>query len=413
MKFTERLSHAWNAFLSREPTRDQYQPYGYVSSTNPVRPRFTKGSDRSIITSVYNRIAVDTAAIGLSHVRLDENKRYSETIPSGLNECLSLRANIDQTARAFMQDVVMSMFDEGCVAIVPVDTTLSPYVTGGYDINSLRCGRITAWYPQHVRVKLYNELVGRHDEVTLPKKMVCIIENPFYAIMNEPNSTSQRLIRKLALLDYLDEQNSSGKLDLIIQLPYAVKDEARQKAAEKRRQSLTDQLVGSRYGIAYADVTEKITQLNRPVENNLFTQIEALQKQLYAHLGITEGILNGTASDAEYLNYYNHTIEPILSEITTEMMSKFLTPTARTKNHSIFYCRDPFKLAPVEQLAELADKLTRNEIMTSNEFRQIIGLKPSNDPGADELRNKNLNQNNATPQPEGEESADPMGMPMS
>jgi hypothetical protein len=357
-----------------------------------MRPRL--GNERSIVNAVYNRIALDVAYIDIFHARLDEDGRYTEQIQSSLNECLTLSANIDQTGKAFLQDVVMSMMDEGCVAIVPVDTTINPQQSGSYDINSLRTGRVKAWYPEHVTVELYNEKTGRREEVTLPKKMVAIIENPLFAVMNEPNSTLQRLIYKLNLLDVIDEQSGSGKLDLIIQLPYVIKTPARKEQAEQRRKDIEMQLAGSKYGIAYTDGTEKITQLNRPVENNLLKQVEYLTGMLYGQLGLTPEILNGSADEKTMLNYYNRTIEPIVSAICDEMKRKFLTKTARTQGQSIVYFRNPFKLVPVAELAEISDKLTRNEIASSNEIRQIIGWKPSDEPGADELRNKNLNQSN-------------------
>lgn len=387
--FSSRLRHAWNAFLNKDPT--PYRPdIGAGYSYRPDRFRLTRGNERSIVTSVYNRIAIDVAAINIRHVQLDEDGRYLNEISSGLNSCLSLDANIDQTGRAFLQDVVMSMFDEGCVAIVPVDTDLDPEITKGFDVLSMRVGRIIDWHSEHVRVSVYNEKIGRKQEVLLPKTMVAIIENPLYAVMNEPNSTLQRLIRKLNLLDAVDEQSSSGKLDLIIQLPYVIKSEARRQQAEQRRKDIETQLSGSKYGIAYTDGTERITQLNRAVENNLMNQIEYLTSMLYSQLGLTTTILDGTADEKTMLNYYNRTIEPILSAIVDEMKRKFLTKTARTQHKSLMFFRDPFKLVPVAELAEISDKLTRNEIATSNEVRQIIGWKPSDDPKADELRNSNL-----------------------
>ena len=389
--FGSRLKHAWNAFFNKDPTG--YYQYGGMSySYRPDRPRFSRGNERSITTSVYNRIALDAAAIDIMHVRLDENKRFLEEVNSGLNNCLTVEANVDQTGRAFIQDVVMSMLDEGCVAIVPVDTTFNPKVTGSYDIQTMRTGKIMEWKPQHVRVQLYNEQTGQREEIVLPKSMVAIIENPLYAVVNEPNSTMQRLIRKLNLLDVIDEKNSSSKLDLIIQLPYLIKTEARRQQAEARRKEIENQLVGSKYGIAYTDGTEKVTQLNRPIENNLLSQVEYLTSMLYSQLGITQGILDGSADEKTMLNYYNRTIEPILSAIVDEMKRKFLTKTARSQHQSIEFFRDPFKLVPVADISEIADKFTRNEIMTSNEIRQIIGMKPSDDPKADELRNKNLSE---------------------
>lgn len=391
MAFTDRLQHAWNAFLNRDPTYE-FRDHGMISTYKPDRVRFTRGNERSIVTSVYNRIALDVSSIDINHAKLDENGRFKEVIQSGLNECLTLNANIDQTGKAFIQDVVMSMMDEGCVAIVPVDTTINPEVSGSFDIQSLRTGNIIEWRPEFVKVRLYNDRTGQKEDVLLPKKSVAIIENPLYAVINEPNSTMQRLIRKLNLLDVIDEQSGSGKLDLIIQLPYVIKSEARRQQAENRRKDIEMQLAGSKYGIAYTDGTEKITQLNRPAENNLMKQIEYLTSMLYSQLGITQSVLDGTADERTMLNYYNRTIEPIISAIIDEMKRKFLTKTARTQNQSIVYFRNPFKLVPINELAEISDKFTRNEIATSNEIRQIIGWKPSDDPGADELRNKNLNQ---------------------
>ena len=386
-----RLKHAWNAFLSREPT-SYYQSPGRGYSYRPDRPRLTRGNERSIVTSVFNRIALDAAAISIQHVKLDDNGRFVSSVGSGLNNCLTVEANIDQTARAFIHDIVMSMMDEGCVAIVPVDTTLNPEVTGSYDIVTMRVGQVLSWYPQHVKVRVYNDRRGEKEDILVPKSVVGIVENPLYAVMNEPNSTLQRLIRKLNLLDAVDEQAGSGKLDLIIQLPYVIKTEARRAQAEKRRKDIEEQLSGSKYGIAYTDGTEHITQLNRSVGNNLMSQIEYLTSMLYSQLGITQSILDGTADETTMLNYYNRTIEPIVSAIVDEMKRKFLTKTARSQKQSIMFFRDPFKLVPVTELAEISDKLTRNEIATSNEMRQTIGWKPSKDPKADELRNKNLNQ---------------------
>lgn len=398
MEFTlgTRFKHAWNAFFNKDPTRTVYREIGSGYSYRPDRLRFTRGSEKSIVTSVYNRIAMDAASIDIRHVVLDDNGRFLEEKDSGLNNCLSLEANLDQTSRAFMQDVVMSMMDEGCVAIVPTDTDSDPEsgMDGAFDVEEMRTGRIVQWYPSHVKVEVYNERTGRKEEIILEKRAVAIIENPLYAVMNEPNSTMQRLIRKLSLLDMVDEQNSSGKLDLIIQLPYMVKSDARKQQAEERRKMIEDQLVGSKYGIAYMDATEHVTQLNRPIENNLMNQIQYLTEMLYSQLGITKEILDGTADDKAMLNYNNRTVEPIIAAITDEMKRKFLTKTARSQKQSIMYFRDPFRLIPVDQIAEMADKLTRNEIMTSNEFRQVIGMKPSDDPDADKLRNKNLNQSN-------------------
>ena len=386
-----RLKHAWNAFLSREPT-SYYQGLGRGYSYRPDRPRLTRGNERSIVTSVLNRIALDAAAINIQHVKLDENGRFLSVVNSGLNNCLTLEANLDQTARAFVHDIVMSMMDEGCVAIVPVDTTLNPEVTGAYDIVTMRVGQVLEWYPQHVKVRVYNDRRGEKEDILLPKSMVGIVENPLYAVMNEPNSTLQRLIRKLNLLDAVDEQAGSGKLDLIIQLPYVIKTEARRAQAEKSRKDIEEQLSGSKYGIAYTDGTEHIVQLNRAVENNLMTQIEYLTSMLYSQLGITKGVMDGSADEQTMLNYYNRTIEPILAAVVDEMKRKFLTKTARSQLQSISFFRDPFKLVPVIQLSEISDKMTRNEIMSSNEIRQIIGMKPSKDPKADELRNKNLSE---------------------
>lgn len=385
-----RVRRSWNAFWNRDPT-PYYQDRGSVSYFRPDRPRFSRGNERSIVTSVFNKIAMDVAAIGIQHVRLDENGRYLESIESGLNTCLTLEANIDQTNRAFIQDVVMSMFDEGCVAIVPVDTTDDPTATSSYDIHSMRTGKILEWRPRYVKVRAYNDRTGNKEDVLLPKSAVAIIENPLYAVVNEHNSTLQRLVRKLNLLDAIDEQSGSGKLDLIIQLPYVIKTDARRKQAEDRRKDIEDQLAGSKYGIAYTDGTERVTQLNRPVENNLMKQIEYLTSMLFSQLGINQSVMDGTADEKTMLNYNNGTIEPIISAIVDEMKRKFLTKTARSQRQSILFFREPFKLVPVEKLAEIADKFTRNEIMTSNEIRQIVGLKPANDPKADQLINSNLN----------------------
>lgn len=394
--FGSRLKHAWNVFRSRDPT-SEFGDTGASYYNRPDRPRFTRGNERSITTSVLNRIALDASAIDILHVRLDKNGRFLEEINSGLNNCLTLSANADQTGRAFKQDVVMSMLDEGCVAIVPTDTTTNPKVTDSYDIETMRVGKIIQWRPQHVQVRIYNEQTGKKEELWLPKKMVAIVENPLYAVMNEPNSTMQRLIHKLGLLDITDEQTASGKLDLIIQLPYVIKTDARRQQAENRRKDIEMQLAGSKYGIAYTDGTEKITQLNRSLENNLMKQVEYLTNQLYSQLGITQTILDGTADEKTMLNYYNRTIEPIVSAIADEMKRKFLTKTARTQNQSIEFFRNPFKLVPVNDIAEIADKFTRNEIMTSNEIRQIVGMKPSDDPKADELRNSNIAETKEDP----------------
>lgn len=365
---------------------------GVAYSSRPDRPRFTRGNERSIANSVYNRIALDVSAIKIRHVRLDENGRFLDEINSGLNNCLSLEANIDQSARAFIQDVVMSMFDDGCVAIVPISTSSNPKVSSSYDIYTMRTGKIVEWYTDSVRVRLYDDIHGRREEVILPKTMVAIVENPFYSVMNEPNSTLQRLIRKLNLLDYIDEQSGSGKLDMIVQLPYTIRGDVQRKRAEERRIDLERQLTGTKYGIAYLDATEKITQLNRPVENNLMKQIEYLTNMFYSQLGTSAPVLDGTADEATMLNYQNRTIEVIVSAIAGAMKRTFLSKTARSQGQSIEFFNDPFKLVPVTQLAELVDKFTRNEVATSNEFRQVIGLKPSKDPRADELRNKNLNE---------------------
>lgn len=386
-----RLKHAWNAFTSGEPFRTSYDT-GPGSYYRPDRPRLTRGNERTIVTAIYNRIAMDCASVNIRHIRMDDNGRYLEEIDSGLNNCLSLEANLDQTGRSFIQDVVMSMLDEGSVAIVPVETTLDPKVTKSFDILSLRTGKIVEWYPKHVKVRVYNDRTGKKEDVTLPKETVAIIENPLYAVMNEPNSTLQRLVRKLSLLDAIDEQSSSGKLDLIIQLPYVIKTDARRRQAEERRRDIEQQLAGSKYGIAYTDGTERITQLNRSVENNLMTQIEYLTRMAYAQLGMTETVMDGSADEKTMLNYTNRTIEPILSAIVDAMKRVFLSKTARSQKQSIAFFRDPFRLVPVSELAEIGDKFTRNEIMTSNEIRQIIGMKPSEDPRADELRNKNLNE---------------------
>ena len=388
MSFGSRLKHAWNAFTGN--VQMNYRDLGMSHSYRADRPRMSRGNERSIVTSVYNRIALDVAALNVQHVRLDENGRFLSVIDDGLNNCLTLEANVDQTARSFVQDVVISMFDEGSVAIVPVDTTTDPNVSGSYDIQSLRVGQILDWYPQHIRARVYNEQTGRKEDIVVPKSAVAIIENPLYAVINEPNSTMQRLIRKLNLLDVIDEQSGSGKLDLIIQLPYVIKTEARRQQAENRRKDIENQLSGSKYGIAYTDGTEHITQLNRSVNNNLMSQIEYLTSMLYSQLGITQSILDGTADEKTMLNYSNRTIEPIISAIVDEMKRKFLTKTARSQHQSISFFRDPFKLVPVNDIAEIADKFTRNEIMTSNEIRQVVGMKPSEDPRADELRNKNL-----------------------
>lgn len=390
--FFTRLKHAWNAFINNKDTTINYGVLGSSYYYRPDRQRFTGGNERTIVTSVYNRIALDVSAVEIKHVRIDENDRYKETINSGINSCFNTEANIDQTGRAFIQDIVMSMLDEGCVAIVPIDTTTSPVNSNTYDILSMRTGKILQWYPNHIQVRVYNEKTGNKEDIILPKSSVGIIENPLYAVINEPNSTMQRLIRKLSLLDAVDEQSGSGKLDLIIQLPYTIKTEARRKQAEMRRKEIEMQLTGSKYGIAYTDGTEHITQLNRPIENNLMKQIEYLTSMLYSQLGITQSILDGTADEKTMLNYYSRTIEPIISAIVDEMKRKFLTKTARSQGQSFLFFRDPFKLVPINDIANVADTFTRNEILSSNEIRQLIGIKPSSDPKADMLRNSNLNQ---------------------
>lgn len=391
--FGSRAKRAWNAFFNRDPTvyrNDLGMSYSY----RPDRPRFTRGNERSIATSVYNRISLDCAAINIQHVDLDDNGRFISTRDSRLNECLTLEANIDQTGRAFIQDAVMSMLDEGHVVLVPTDTTIDPKISSSYDILTMRTGKVTKWYPQYVDVDVYNERTGQKENIKVPKSTVAIVENPLYAVINEPNSTMQRLIRKLVLLDSIDEQSGSGKLDLIIQLPYVIKSQARRDEAEKRRQDIETQLSGSKYGIAYTDGTERVTQLNRPVENNLMKQIEYLTSMLYSQLGLTQSILDGTADEQTMLNYYSRTIDPIISAIVDEMKRKFLAKTARSQKQSIMYFRDPFKLVPINNIAEIADKFTRNEILTSNEIRQIIGMKPSDDPKADKLVNSNISQPN-------------------
>ena len=405
MGFMDRIQRGWNAFRNRDPTQD-FRDSGMTYYYRPDRPRFTRGNERSIMTSVLNRIALDVSAIDIFHVKLDKNGRFLTVIESGLNNCLTLSANADQTGRAFKQDAVMSMLDEGCVAIVPVDTSIDPNKSDSYQIDTMRVGKIIQWRPQHVQVRLYNEQTGKKEELWLPKRSVAIIENPLYAVMNEPNSTMQRLIKKLALLDVTDEQTASGKLDLIIQLPYVIKTEARRQQAESRRKDIEMQLAGSKYGIAYTDGTERITQLNRSVENNLMKQVEYLTNQLYSQLGITQAILDGTADEKTMLNYYSRTIEPIISAIVDEMKRKFLTKTARTQRQSIQFFRDPFKLVPVGDIAEIADKFTRNEIMTSNEIRQIVGMRPSDDPKADELRNSNISQQKDDPMNQPYETGD-------
>lgn len=392
MSITDRMKHAFNAFMNRDPTAYYNRNLGSSYSIRPDRPRLSRGNERSIITAIFNRIAMDVAAIDIMHCRLDENNRFIEKIDSGLNNCLNLEANVDQSGRAFIQDAVMSMLDEGVVALVPVDTDLNPASTDSYDILTMRTGKILEWYPAHVKVRLYNDRTGEKEDLMLAKRDVAIIENPLFAIVNEPNSTMQRLMRKLSLLDVTDEQTASGKLDLIIQLPYVVKSEARREQANQRRKDIEQQLAEGKYGIAYTDGTEKITQLNRSVENNLMKQVEYLTNMVYSQIGITQSVLDGTADEKTMLNYNNRTVEPIVSAIVDELKRKFLTKTARTQPQSISFFRDPFKLVPVNDIAEIADKFTRNEIMTSNEIRQIVGMKPSNDPKADQLINSNISQ---------------------
>lgn len=387
--FLTRLKNGWNVFMDREDRR--YIPMGNAYSYRPDRVRMTRGNERSIITSVFNRIALDCSSVGIQHVRLDGNDRYLSQMDTPLNSCLTLETNLDQTPRAFIQDVVMSLFDEGCVALVPIDTDRNPK-DGSFDIYSIRVCKILEWFPDKIRVRGYDERTATKKDIIVSKRTTAIIENPLYAVVNEPNSTLQRLIRKLNLLDVIDEQSGSGKLDLIIQLPYTIKTESRRQQAEIRRKDIENQLLGSKYGIAYTDATERITQLNRPVENNLMKQIEYLTSMLYSQLGITQSVLDGTADEKTMLNYNNRTIEPIMSAVVDEMKRKFLTKTARTQKQSIVFFRDPFRLVPVNNLAEIADKFTRNEIMTSNEIRQIVGMKPSDDPKADELRNSNISQ---------------------
>lgn len=395
MGVKDRLYHAWNAFLNRSPTNG-YQDLGPSATYRPDRYRLTMGNERSIVAAMYNRIAMDVASKSIRHVRVDQNGSFLEDMDSSLNDVLTLSANIDQTSRAFFQDVVMSMFDEGCVAIVPTDTTIDPTLTSGYDINALRVGEILEWFPNDIRVRVYNDRTGFKEDILVPKKTTAIIENPLYAVMNEPNSTLKRLINKLNLLDSIDQQSSSGKLDLIIQLPYVIKSETKKQQADLRRKDIEEQLFNSKYGIAYTDATEKVTQLNRPAENNLMSQITYLTTLLYGQLGLTEGVFNGTANEAEMLNYINRTIEPVLSAITDEMKRKFISKTARSQRQSIEYFIDPFKLVPVANLADIADKFTRNEILTSNEVRAIVGYKPADDPRADTLLNKNMPTDNST-----------------
>lgn len=394
-----RLKNAWNVFRKNEetnlvPDRNGFSEYMYSSSDRPDRIKFMRGNEQSIINSVYNRIAMDVAALTINHVRLDENDRFSEVIDSGLNRCLNLSANIDQTGRAFIQDLVMSLLDEGCIAVVPVETSVDPN-SGSYKIYSMRVGKIVTWFPDRVRVNLYDERTGTHKDVVVKKQDCAIIENPMYSVMNEPNSTLRRLIRKLNILDVVDEQTASGKFNMIVQLPYAVRSEKRRLEAQNRQAELEKQLNGSKYGIAYIDSAEKVTQLNRALDNNLLSQVEYLTTMLYGQLGITQNIMTGTANEQETLNYNNRAIEPIISAIANEFKRKFLTPTAIAQRQSIMFFRDPFKLVPIDNIAEIADKFTRNEIMTKNEFRQVIGMKPSDDPRADELRNSNISESKA------------------
>ena len=403
MGFIDRLQHGWNAFMNRDPTQystNVVSSYGY----RPDRIVYRRGSERSIVSSIYNRIALDVSSLNFQHCQLDKNGRFEETRTSKLNNCLNLEANIDQTGRAFIQDIVLSMFDEGCVAIVPVDTDLDPKNTGSYDVLSMRTGKVIEWRPFHVKVRVYNDRTGNKEEIILPKTSVAIIENPLYAVINEPNSTMQRLIRKLALLDVTDEKTASGKLDLIIQLPYVIKSKAREDQAEKRRKDIENQLSGSKYGIAYIDGTEKITQLNRSIENNLLKQVEYLTNLAFSQIGITQSILDGTADEKTMLNYYTRIVEPIASAIIDGMKRTFLTSTARTQGQTIMFFRDPFKLVPVNDIAEIADKFTRNEIMTSNEIRQAIGMTPSGDPKADQLRNSNISKPDETQSPSEDET---------
>ena len=384
------IKHAWGLFTNTNNKNPTIKPEGSSYTISPTRPRFTRGNERTIVTSVYNRIAIDASTMDVMHVRLDDEGRFKEPIKSNLNNCLTVEANIDQTSRAFMLDIVISLLDEGCVAVVPVKTTLNPNNTESYDIEELRTGRIMEWFPKHVLVRLYNDETGMYQDITLPKSQVAIIENPLYTIMNEPNSTMQRLIHKLSLLDIIDEESSSGKMDLIIQLPYIIKNDTKRSQAEERRKQIEDQLRGSRYGVAYIDGTEKVTQLNRSVENNILKQVEYLTNLLYSQLGLTQTIMDGTADENAMNNYYNRTVEPVVSAIVDEFHRKFLTKTARTQGQAIMFFRDPFKLMSVTSIADTADKFTRNELLSSNEFRQIIGRKPSTDPKADMLLNKNI-----------------------
>ena len=414
MGLKDRLVHGWNAFIGRDPTYASPVNYGYSSYYRPDRARFTRGNEKSIVTPVYNRISLDVASIPIIHAKLDENGKYIETIEDSLNDCLSLEANKDQTARAFVQDIVISMFDEGYVAVVPIDVDINPDKSGSYDIETLRTGRILEWFPDDVKVRLYNDKTGRHEELIVPKRLTAIIENPFYSVMNEQNSTLKRLVRKMNLLDTIDERKGAEKLDLIIQLPYVIRNDLKKQQAEARRKDIEMQLSGSKYGIAYTDGTERITQLNRSIDNQLPEQVQTLLNMFYSQIGVSEKILNGTADEKEMKNYYNRTIEPIISAIADEFRRKFLTKTARTRGHTIRFFQDPFKLVPTTDLADLADKFTRNEIVSSNEFRQVLGMKPSDDPRANELRNKNMPDPNAGQQMMGEEeNSDPRNTPLS
>lgn len=400
MDLIDRLKHGWNAFINGDQVTGSRVSYGASYGTRPDRVRFTRGNEKSIITAIYNRIAVDAASIDIEHVRLDEQGRFLEPMKSGLNECLTLSANVDQTGRALVQDIVISMFDEGVVAIVPTEASVNPAFSTSFDIGALRTAKILAWYPRHVRVRIYNDITGQFEERDVPKACTAIVENPFYAVINEPSSTMQRLVHKLAIMDDIDEQTSSGKIDLIVKLPYQIKSEARRKQAETRRQDIENQLVGSKYGIAYIDATEQVTQLNRSLENNMLAQVEYLTNMLYSQMGMTQSILDGTADEQTMLNYYSRTIEPILSAITNEMKRKFLSKTARSQRQSIAYFRDPFKLVPVDRFADIADKMRRNEIMTSNELRQKVGMRPSDAEKADTLENPNISQPAETQAPE-------------
>ena len=390
LSFGERLRHSWNAFVN--PIQNYQYDYGRSTYINPNRVRMTMGNEKSIVTAVYNRIALDVAALDIKHVKLDDtNERFKEVIDDGLNKCLTLTPNKDQISNAFIQDAVLSLFDEGSIGIVPIDTDINPKMSEGFDITSMRIGQIINWYPDYVKMRIYNDKTGKKEEITLPKNIVAIVENPFYMVMNEPNSVAKRLIRKLNILDVIDDQSASGKLDLIVQLPGVIKTEARKKQAEDRRRSIEDQLAGSKYGIAYIDGTEKVTQLNRAVENNLMNQITFLTSMLYSQLGVTEEVLKGTADPQTMLNYYNNTVVPVVNALVKSMQCKFISKTARTRHHAIMYFKDPFKNTPVDKIAEMTDKFTRNEVASSNEMRSVIGWKPVDDPRADELRNKNLN----------------------